>query len=233
MIDLGATEFRFAAPTIAQAQLRTRTTELFDEWETYIHASLALPDYSLFLEVEEGSIKGGGAVAAALAALYFGIGNYGDFVGGLKTISEQLGSAGTFLAEKAPQVFGCEGVETKVRKRGGTLSGIQRLFVKVQRGELTAEEAMLQADGLLGDEASRNPGFMEDLGNTLRNCPRFHEQMPLLPVEEVGQLSLGNGAPQPRRHERQTPVLAPPLHLRIEVWRESKNKRKKSRVIQL
>jgi hypothetical protein len=234
MLDLDTTDFRFATPKIAQYKLEARTTELFDEWESHVHSSLTLPDYSLFLQLEEGSIKGTGKIAAALGALYFAIGTYGAFVSGVRTINEQLGDAGNFLAERAPQAFGCNASDAKVRRRGGALSAINRLFSRVQRGELSADDAMLQAERILGGEALTSPGFMEELARSLRDCPRFHEQASL-PLEELSESELlpKGEFPRPDRAPRQTPVIGPPSHLRVEVWRESKNERKKSRVIRL
>jgi hypothetical protein len=231
MIDLGTTEFRFAASQMNEAELKTHTTELFDAWETHIRGTLELPDYSLFLQVEEGSIKGGGAIAALLGALYFGIGNYGDFVQGLKTIGEQASSAGDYLIEQAPRAFGCMDAAPTVRRRTGTIPALQRLFVKVQRGEMSPDEAAMQAESLVGQDASTSPGFMSDLTESLRMCPRFHKQLPLtLEGQFQPDLAVGDDAPRQKRQAPPRAPIAPLLHIKIEIWRESKNKRKKSRI---
>ena len=90
MIDLGSTEFLLAIPSVPEAELKRLSTRLFDSWESYVGDSLSLPDYSLYLQVEEGSVRGSATVGAVLTALYFGIGNYGDFISGVRTINEQL-----------------------------------------------------------------------------------------------------------------------------------------------
>jgi len=73
-------------PSLPPQDFESYSTNLFDEWEKSVERTLILPDYSISLEVEEGSIKGGGKIAVALSAPYFGIGNYGSFISGLETI---------------------------------------------------------------------------------------------------------------------------------------------------
>lgn len=234
MIDLGSTDFLFKVPSLPEADLTRLSTSLFDSWESYVDDSLIVPDYSLFLQVEEGSIKGLAKMGALLYAVYLGIGNYGDFISGVKTINEQLNATREYLAEEASRTFPCQDSKTSTRKRGGSLATLQRLFVKVQKGELTPEGAMSQAEILLGSEAATVPGFQRDLENALRTCPRFHEQLPLpladLPDDELQVLL---DSKRPSRPTRPKPVLGPTLQFRVEVWRESKKKRKETRIVRL
>lgn len=58
MLDLSATEFYLAVPNVPEADLKHLSTSLFDLWEEYVDSSLSLQDYSLFLQVEEGSVRG-------------------------------------------------------------------------------------------------------------------------------------------------------------------------------
>ena len=97
MVDLGTTDFVLAIPSVPEAELKRLSTRLFDSWEHFVGNSLSLPDYSLFLQVEEGSVRGTATVGAILGAIYLGIGNYGDFIQGLRTINEQLSGASTYL----------------------------------------------------------------------------------------------------------------------------------------
>lgn len=234
MIDLGSTDFHLSVSSVPEPELERMSTLLFDSWESFVGSSLALPDYSLFLQVEEGSIKGAARIGALLGAIYFGIGNYGDFISGVKTINEQLNATREYLAEQAGQVFSCPVSRTSTRKRGGSLASLQRLFVKVQKGELTPDEALVLAETLIGDEFATVPGFQHDLENSLRTCPRFHEQL-ALPLSDQGDDDL-LGFEQPKRPSqpsRPRPSLGPPLQFRVEVWRDSKKKRKKTRVVRL
>ncbi|OWW18065.1 hypothetical protein [Noviherbaspirillum denitrificans] len=179
MLDLGSTEFVLANPSYPEQELRRLSSSLFDSWEAFVDLSVTIPDYSLFLQVEEGSIKGRATIGAALTAFYFGIGNYGDFISGLKTIGEQVSATGDYLSEQAGQVFSCPPSRAASKKRGGSLAALQRLFVRVQKGELTPEEAMIRAETLLGDEAATEPDFMRELADALLKCPRYHQQQPL------------------------------------------------------
>lgn len=234
MLDLGSTDFNLAIPSVDASQLEALSTSLFDEWEAYVHKALMLPDYSLFLQVEEGSIKGWGKIGAAAAALYIGIGNYGDFTSGLETISQQLHATRVYLAERANSRFSCVESQAAVRKKGGVPAALQRLFIRVQRGELTPAEAVSEAEYLLGEEAAETPDLMTDLANALRNCPRYPEQVPLA-FEEVGEPPLidTTDGKLPRTPKRRSPELPPPLHYRVEVWRESKNDRKQKKLTAL
>lgn len=234
MIDLGSTEFYLAIAGVPERQLKRLSTSLFDSWESFVDQSLSLPDYSLFLQIEEGSVKGVAKVGAVLGALYLGIGTYGDFVSGMRTIQEQVGATSDFLAGQAERVFSCPESAASTRKRGGSLASLERLFVRVQKGEMTPEEAVVRAEVLLGEEAQTNPDFMRALASALQNCPRHHEQQPLPFLDELESPVLGSSSPprQPR-NPRPSSELGPPLVLRVEVWRESKKKPKHTRIVKL
>lgn len=234
MIDLGTTDFFIGVPSMPRPEFEKYSTRLFDEWEEHVGRTLALPDYSLALEVEEGSVKGAGNIAVVLGALYLGIGNYGDFFQGLQTIRGQISSAGDFLAERAAIPFKSNGRETKVRKRGGSLAHLHRLFVKVQRREMTAEQAMREAETLLGDEATTAPEFMHNLQESLEQTPLLPQQLPLLldPLEQEAVVP-GGGKERRPRPPHPMPTMPPSQQLRVEVWRESKKGQRRIRVIEL
>ena len=86
MIEIGNTEFLIAVRSLAKDDFEIYSSNLFDIWDEYIEKSLKVTDYSISLEIEEGSIKGKGKIAVAVGVLYIGIGNYGDFISGLHTI---------------------------------------------------------------------------------------------------------------------------------------------------
>lgn len=232
MIDIGTTDFYFAVPSLSKRKLEKYSMHLFDRWERNIEHNLLIPDYSLALQVEEGSIKGRGQIAVLLGALYLGIGNYGSFISGLQTIREQANSVGDFLAEAAEEQLGYRSATAKVRKRSGTLGSLQRLFVKVQRGEMTPEQATRAAEVLLGDEAQSSPDFMAKLSQSLAEAPIFHQQIPL-PLEGAEDVP-SQLADKDRGSRRPSePVWPPPVHFRVEVWRESKKEKKNVRVVTL
>lgn len=235
MLDLGSTEFVLSVPSVPENVLRRLSSSLFDSWESFVDSSVSLPDYSLFLQVEEGSVKGLATIGAVMSAVYFGIGNYGDFVSGVRTINEQVGATSNYLTEEASRLFSCPPSRAASKKRGGSLSAIQRLFVRVQRGELSAEQAMIRAEKILGEEGSAEPSFMRKLAEAFQDCPLYHQQQHF-PFSDEGEVfgTLLDLPPQsPRPLKAPIPELAPPLHLRVEVWRESKRKRKHTRIIKL
>ena len=139
MLDLGTTEFVLAIPSLPEAELKRLSTSLFDSWDGFVDTALSLPDYSLFLQVEEGSVRGAAKIGAVAGALYLAIGNYGDFISGVKTIGEQIAATSEFLSEQAKQTFECPEAKATSRKRGGAVSGLQRLFVRVQKGEISPD----------------------------------------------------------------------------------------------
>lgn len=232
MIDLGTTDFYIGVPSMPRHEFEEYSTRLFDEWEVRVEQTLALPDYSLALQVEEGSVNGVGKIAVVLGALYVGIGNYGSFISGLQTIRDQVSSVGDFLVKRAVDPFESSNLEPRVRKRGGSLSHLQRLFVKVQRGEMTAEQALREAETIFGDDAATAPEFMQKLHESFEQTPLFPQQLPL-PLDTLEQELPSSNKERLPRPSRPKPSLPPPQQLRVEVWRESKKGQRKVRVIQL
>lgn len=234
MFDLGTTDFHIAVPSMPRREFEKYSTRLFDEWVEYADRTLALPDYSFVLEVEEGSINGSDKIAVLLGVLYMGIGNYGSFISGLQTIRDQVSTAGDFLAEKAGSPFEATGVKPKIRKHSGSLGRLQRLFLKVQRGELTTEQALNEAENFLGDDAATAPEFMRKLEESLHDAPRFHLQqlLPLDAQETEVPFPFGERERLPRPSQRSIPT-APGPHFRVEVWRETKRGQRKIRVVHL
>jgi hypothetical protein len=51
--------------------------------------------------------------------------------------------------------------------------------VRVQKGEITADEAMILAEKFLAAETHEENDFMSALSQALTTCPPFHEQMML------------------------------------------------------
>lgn len=232
MLDLGSTDFNFAVASVDAVKLENLSNSLFDEWNVYVDKFLALPDYSLFLQVEEGSIIGRAKIMAGAQALAIGLTAYGGFMSGVNVISQQLKSTSIFLAEHAQSTFSCSESNTTVSKKGGAPAALQRLFNRVQKGELTPEEATILAQSIFGDEEPEVPGFFDAMSNAFRECPRLPQQEMLPfddPIEE-SQIELITGSKTPKSPKRRSPNLPPPLHYRVEVWRESKSNRKQTKV---
>lgn len=231
MLDLGSTDFNLSIASVDKSQLETLSNSLFDEWDEYVDQALILPDYSLFLQVEEGSIIGRGKIMASAKALAIGITAYGGLMSGVDIVSNQLKATNRFLAEKAQIIFACPNSQAEVKKRGGAPAALQRLFGRVQRGELTPDEASIIAQSILGGEEPDIPGFFEVLSNAFHNCPNLpkQEKLPFDELVDEPPIELVTVNRAPKLPKRRTPDI-PPLHYRIEVWRESKGKRKQTKI---
>lgn len=235
MINLGTTDIYINVPSMPRDAFEDYSTHLFDKWERYIEDSISLPDYSLALNVEEGSIKVAGTIGAIAYAVYMGIGNYGSFISGLETIRNQVRSAGDFLAKQSVAPFDSKKLKPKVTKSGGSLSQLQKLFVKVQSGQLTVDEAMIQAERLLGEEAQDTPELVHELRGALKEAPLYPQQIPL-PLDTVTFKSISNETLQIERQKSNKNPKTPPApnqQFRVEVWRESRNEKRKVRVISI
>ncbi len=227
MLDLGSTAFIIETPGLPRKRLERYSTELFDKWDAYILNVLSIPDYSVALEIEEGSIKGKGKIAVALGALYFGIGNYGSFIGGVQTIRDQVVSASNFLADQANSSFDAD---MTVKRKGGIAAQLHRLFTRVQSGQLSVDEAMIEAERLIGENSTESPDFMGALREALRTAPKHHLQTELgLEAPDVIEPLPENNESEPKSHMPRPP-LPPFPHLRIEVWRESRKEERKVRI---
>ena len=233
MIDIGSTNFLIKVPSLPEDEFERYSTKLFDEWDRVVEQTLDLPDYSLSLEIEEGSIKGRGKIAVALGALYFGIGNYGDFISGLETLRRQVSYVNDALFESAKSSIDCSNLNGTMKKNGGALSRLHRLFNNVQRGIITVDEAMTEAKSMFGEEGDEVPDFISELNRQFKNAPRFPKQLSLIDEEWEECFE------KPIEHKKKTPRTpqpkpAPiPQQYRIEIWRESKKDQKRIKITKL
>jgi hypothetical protein len=234
MLDLGQIEFRLAVPGVPASTLESLSNSLFDEWEEYVGQALSLPDYSLFLQIDEGSINGWGTIKSKAGNLLIGISAYGALFSGVDIIGKQLATSRDFLADHAKSTFSCPSNKATTRKSGGSPAYLQRLFARVQRGELTAVEATLLAQNHLAGEADEAPGLLDALAEAFRECPKIPVQVPL-PLGELDEIPIQQSAPRnsPSPTKPKNPELPPALKYRVEVWRDSKRKHKRSKVSSL
>lgn len=230
MIEIGSTEFLLKVSSLSEKDFELYSSKLFDLWEVSLEQSLSLADYSISLEIEEGSISGSAKILAAAGAIYMGVANYGGFISGLQTIRSQISYVNNILIESAKQPFDCGKKNVTVRNRGGALSRLQSLFHKVQKGTLTADEAMHHAIKMLGEEAENIPGLVEDLKREFENAPKHPEQLSLIEGEDGEcEMEIEQPAKKPSRKRFPQPVPVS-QQFRIEIWRESKKSMKHVKV---
>lgn len=227
MIDLVTTSFYIKAPVFDKKDFERYSTELFDAWDKYVEAHLNLSDYSLTLVIEEGSINGRGKIAAAVATVYFAIAQYGSFISGVRTIREQAAYANNALFDQAKLSFGCRSTRGNSKKSGGEIFYLKNLFERVQRGEITPDQAVGEVTNRLGKEAAASPGFLQDLASSLAEAPHHPEQLSLSDASwgDCPNVDVQEREPRPRvPHAPQVPITQ---HYRIEISRSSKGKKKK------
>lgn len=238
MITIGRTDFYIDVPEISSIELERYSTQLFDDWEKYTSEHLHLSDYSLLLEVEEGSIKALKKIGVTAGVLYLGIGQYGSFISGVNTIYDQTKAVAEYFTTRASAPFAKNQEKPRVRRSGATLSRLKMLFHKVKNRELTVEEAMQESKKFLGDEINEVPEFLKDLQYSLENTPLNPEQINLpFEFEEIEQedeedeeeLPPSTPSKKPKPSVPRQPAI-PSSHLKIQVWRESRKSKKNVRV---
>lgn len=233
MAIIGSTDFYIGVRSLQKRQFQEYSAHLFDEWETYVDRELQLPDYSLSLVVEEGSIKAVGRIAATLGALYIGIGQYGSFISGLQIIHGQVRTVSGYLGERAGAPFQSSREKPKVRRSGESLARLQTLFVKVQRGELSVDEAMAESERIFGDELDEAIDFKRELELSLEQAPLLPKQLALPLVDVDGEeIYLGQLPRKPRQPQPRQPMPNPDLY-RVEIIRDSRRGERSVRVLSL
>lgn len=246
MTNIATTSFYIKTKNISENSLEKYSTELFDTWEQYIDRHVELEDYSLSLEIEEGSIKGSARIAAALYAIYMGIGNYGSFVSGVQTISSQIKSASDHLIENAANSLQKQNTKIAKRYHSNKLTRLEHVFEKVRGRKISTEEAMIEAEKIFGEELKIELAFSEALKHSLDHLPQQSEQLflPFNTIKEEFQIKtpppistaktdLSQLEKTRKQIEHQKPEK--PFHqpFRIEIWRESKKEKKNLRIIKV
>lgn len=233
MLDVVTTSFFIKAPEFAKDDFANYSTQLFDEWDNYVETHLDLVDYAVTLVVEEGSIKGLGKVAATAGALYIAIGNYGGFISGVQTIRDQASYVTNALFDQAKQRFGCSSTRGNSKQSGGEIYYLKNLFERVQHGQLTPDQAIVEVEDRWGHEAKSSPEMLQDLAKSLAGAPRHPEQLPMSdefwePCQDIATLHREPKPKLPRKPE--TPISQ---HYRIEIYRPRKGGQKKIKLTEI
>lgn len=231
MAGIGTTSIYINESAISRPEFETYSTQLFDDWEAHVADILKLPDYSLALVVQEGSINIKAKILAGAGVLYIGIGQYGSFINGIQTIHSQVQAAGDYMVERAAEPFN---TTPRVIRRGESLSRIKTLFEMVQRRELSVDEAILETEAIFGDELESVPEFVNDLRNALIEAPPY-------PLQTNLELVDSNGLPLKPETQKRKRIHSPkpnkplpePDQYRVEIWRENKRSKRNVRVIKL
>jgi len=234
MIDIGTTDIYINVPSLSVEALERYSTHLFDDWERQIAGTISLNDYSLALHVEEGSIKVLGLIGASATALLWGISQYGSVISGLEIIRSQVRDVSQCLAKEAVRPFDANHLEPRIKKNQGSLTHLQRLFVKVQSGKMSAEEAMDHVQVLLVEDTDEYDPLVQFICDALKDAPHYPEQIPL-PIDEYIPYGIipGPRPPKLKSTKSNQPTLPQPPEnplYRVEFWRESRKDDRKVRV---
>ncbi|BCO11606.1 hypothetical protein GEOBRER4_n3730 [Citrifermentans bremense] len=187
MIDIVRASFNFDTPAPTEDQLIAYARRIFDEMDAAVEEFLPFNDYSLYLAVQEGSVKGLGKVAVAASALYVGIAQYGSFIQGVEIIKRQgCAVAEAIVSEAAKNEIGNPLPKKHTRVDAGAVSRLERLFVKVRDREIAPEEATLKALQVLDPTgAELPPEAQQEIAVALESLETYPEQLSLdLGIEE-------------------------------------------------
>lgn len=230
MVEFGAVEFTLQGRVLPRDELERLASGVFDTWDAVVADTLPVPDYSLSLEIEEGSLKAKGVVLGTLLALFEGISRYGDIVQGLQTMRRHARYVADALVTHTEAEY--EPTErTRLRRSGGVPAGLGRLFERVRDRSLSVDEAMAEARELLGADADEVPQLMVAIRDALVVAPKSPEQL-FLPMEipDLIDVSSHQGGTRSQRVPGPRPAVPPPERLQVVVWRESRGSRKVIRV---
>tara|TARA_R110001592_G_scaffold54982_3_gene168394 strand:- start:1712 stop:2422 length:711 start_codon:yes stop_codon:yes gene_type:complete len=232
MVNIGSAEFYIGVPSLPHSEFEEYSSLLFDDWQSYVDGILQLGDYSLSLNVEEGSLKAVAKIAAtSLSVLYVGIAQYGSFFSGLETIESQVSATSQYFNDRAGVPFESSNVKPKTIKRGESLARLRNIFAKVQRRQITVEEAMLETEAIFGPEIRTVQGFSADLEKSFDEAPLFPQQI-LLPFESIESNVIPKNPKKPTKPRFTQPIDPAPVpeKYRVEVWRKRKRGRRNMRV---
>ncbi len=231
MLTLGGAKFTIFIPALSQSELESYTTTLFDSWEGQVDKELdRLPDYALYLDVEEGSLKGTGRIVASLSNLIIAVGVYGGFVQGVQIINSQVKIASECLKTKAVEPFADERPAYTARASSGKLGRLERLFKKVETGELDPEIAAFRAAKLFEEDAESCPQFIRDIFTAIQRLSPGSEQLDLLPEWQPEPMLRSIVDERRSIQESDRPDRLPREKYRIEVWRETKRQTRRMRI---
>lgn len=234
MIPIGTTEFYFSTPKLEAEKLKNYSEEVFEKWAKQIDETLFIPDFAISLQIEEGSIKGKGKIAAYATVLYFGIAQYGSFFSGLQTIKSQASFVGDFLIQAAENQLAEPTGKKRTKRSSDAIGSLEYLFKKVQNGEISVKEATLKAEAILSKYDDIPSRLLEEIEKGFTAAPLFHQQIPLIKIEDPIEIKELVSIKEIPRNKIPLEAPNPPIeHLRIEIWRDSRKDPKTIRMLKL
>ena len=232
---LGTAAFNLQVESLSADKLKEYSGELFDLWEAQVESELGfLSDYSLYLTVEEGSLKGRGKIYAALGAVYVFISGYGSLAQGVQLLNSHVRSAVSCLNEKSIETIPEGNIRHKFKTGTGKLGKLEGLFRKVREGQVAPEVAAARAEKIFRDEADECPEFIASLLKEFSDQPEVQGQIDLPTDVPLVQKAKDQSKLRIEASSGDTPSAPSkdnaPDKYKVEVWRESKRKKRNIRV---
>lgn len=219
MINVVRASFNIDTTAPPEDDLIAYARRIFNKMDAAAEELLSFDDYSLYLSVEEGSVKGLAKVAIIASTFINFIANYGSVIQGLETMERHgraLGRAIVAAASDDKMIQNAPRVNSRVEASAATR--LKQLFVKVRDREIAPEDAahrIMQALASTGDKLA--PEDLRKLEAALESVQLNPEQLSLdLGAEEE---SIPPSAPAPPRN-RHIPTLP---HLLVVIEREEKS----------
>lgn len=238
MLLIGEANCNISISGLSEHELAGYAELLFDDIEQAAERFVRLPDYELHLDVEEGSILTKQRILVGIGTLYFGIGNYGSFIQGVREIKEQVKTvADVFLSSAPDRLSAPRELIIKKNKSSAKLGELDRLFESVANGEMTPRTATDQALKVLEDDEKPPENLRRDIEKSIAKIKKHPEQVPFAGegYETPSGLIVQTQRVPPKKALLPPPAIAIPTtnKLRIEVWRESKSGKKNVRIVPL
>lgn len=227
MLSIGEAHFHIDVAHLGEVALEQFARTLFHGFEEKSGA-LPLEDFGLSLEIEAGSIRGKGRILTTLAVLYIGIGEYGDFVQGVREIANVSRSVVSSLVSDAPKKLERPNTLTWNRSNAARLGGLERLFLAVKAGVLQPDEATQKAIELLSEDDQLPQGFAVDIEASLCRIVKDPQQLDWVLPDDDAEVDTKLAGPTTSSKAPRTRSLdpqAPTRKLRVEIRKSSKREK--------
>jgi hypothetical protein len=224
VISIGEATFHVEVAHIGDAALEEYARALFSGFDEST-AALPLEDFALYLDIEEGSIKGRGKILAAAAVLYVAIGEFGDFAQGVREIASVSRRVMSTFASDAPNMLGRPNTLVSKRTNAATLGKLEGLFAAVRSGALRPDEATRRAVELLGEDKELPETLQAEIEASVHRIVKNPQQIDWVVPDADVELQQGvdtTRQPGERVRSRIRKAVAPARKLRIEIRKSSR-----------
>jgi hypothetical protein len=148
MVVLADLTLTFPGNLGTATELTSAATELYDIARRITGEHVRAFPVSITVRVEQGSTKARTLVKASLAAVLVGLTKYGEIRDGIDHVRNDVGKALDEISRRSARIFEVAG-EPKQTRRRAFVEDIAQIFGAVERGALSADEAMAEVGLIL------------------------------------------------------------------------------------